>query len=155
MVQTPFCVNNTRDPKFVSNSFGKLTSWYANRGNQNGSNSFLCKQHKGSKVRFKLVSTPDRFRAKTRCAVSLKILVWKCLLLCRSLIFFIHCISDIHVICLLLLRGCGDICDAITYTDFTCNRRIHSQPTTQQASHSTIWTNSVSRTSVKSEATLS
>ena len=88
MVQTPFCVNNTRDPKFVSNSFGKLTSWYANRGNQNGSNSFLCKQHKGSKVRFKLVSTPDRFRAKTRCAVSLKILVWKCLLLCRSLIFF-------------------------------------------------------------------
>ena len=88
MVQTPFCVNNTRDPKFVSNSFGKLTSWYANRGNQNGSNSFLCKQHKGSKVRFKLVSTPDRFRAKTRCAVSLKILVWKCLLLCRSLIFY-------------------------------------------------------------------
>ena len=74
----------TQNPLFLKAGVGKLTSWYANRGNQNGSNSFLCKQHKGSKVRFKLVSTPDRFRAKTRCAVSLKILVWKCLLLCRT-----------------------------------------------------------------------
>ena len=113
----------TQNPLFPKAGVGKLTSWYANGGNQNGSNSFLCKQHKGSKVRFKLVSTPDRFRAKTRCAVSLKILVWKFLRLCRSFIFCIHCISDSLVTCLFLLRGCGDICDAITYTDFTCNRR--------------------------------
>ena len=121
----------TQNPLFPKAGVGKLTSWYANGGNQNGSNSFLCKQHKGSKVRFKLVSTPDRFRAKTRCAVSLKIPAWKFLLLCRSFIFCIHCISDSLVSCLFLLRGCGDICDAITYTDFTCNRRIQSHSAAQ------------------------